>query len=151
MERLATTPCTVLRDYCHTPDAFERVLASLRPLTPGRVMILFGGGGERDRGKRPEMGGIAARLADQVYLTTDNPRSEDPDGIIDDIARGMNGAAYHRILDRQDAIAAALESARPGDTILLAGKGHETYQIIGKEYLPFDERAIVQALTARER
>jgi UDP-N-acetylmuramoyl-L-alanyl-D-glutamate--2,6-diaminopimelate ligase len=114
-------------------------------------MILFGCGGDRDRGKRPEMGGIAARLADQVYLTTDNPRSEDPDGIIDDIARGMNGAAYHRILDRQDAIAAALESARPGDTILLAGKGHETYQIIGKEYLPFDERAIVQALTARER
>jgi UDP-N-acetylmuramoyl-L-alanyl-D-glutamate--2,6-diaminopimelate ligase len=151
MERLATTPCTVLRDYCHTPDAFERVLASLRSLTPGRVMILFGCGGDRDRGKRPEMGGIAARLADQVYLTTDNPRSEDPDRIIDDIARGMGGAAYHRILDRHDAIAAALESARPGDTILLAGKGHETYQIIGKEYLPFDERAIVLALTGRER
>jgi len=147
MERLATTPCTVLRDYCHTPDAFERVLSTLRPLTAGRLMILFGCGGDRDRGKRPEMGGIAARLADQVFLTTDNPRSEDPDRIIDDIAGGMGGAPYHRILDRRDAIAAALASAEPGDTILLAGKGHETYQIIGKEYQPFDERAIVQELT----
>lgn len=147
MERLATTPCTVLRDYCHTPDAFERVLATLRPLTAGRLMILFGCGGDRDRGKRPEMGGIAARLADQVFLTTDNPRSEDPDRIIDDIAAGMGGASYHRILDRRDAIAAALAGAEPGDTILLAGKGHETYQIIGKEYQPFDERAIVHELT----
>ena len=110
-------------------------------------MILFGCGGDRDRGKRPEMGGIAARLADQVFLTTDNPRSEDPDRIIDDIAGGMGGAPFHRILDRRDAIAAAVASAEPGDTILLAGKGHETYQIIGKEYQPFDERAIVRELT----
>jgi len=148
MERLAATPCTVLRDYCHTPDAFERVLATLRPLTAGRLTILFGCGGDRDRGKRPEMGGIAARLADQVYLTTDNPRSEDPDRIIDDIAAGMAGAPYHRILDRREAIAAALDTASLGDTLLLAGKGHETYQIIGTEYQPFDERAIVRELTA---
>ena len=149
MERLAASPCTVLRDYCHTPDAFERVLATLRPLTPGRLMILFGCGGDRDRGKRPEMGAIAARLADQVYLTTDNPRGEDPARIIDDIAAGMGGAPYHRILDREAAIAAALGTAAPGDTLLLAGKGHETYQVIGTEYQPFDEKAIVRALTGQ--
>jgi UDP-N-acetylmuramoyl-L-alanyl-D-glutamate--2,6-diaminopimelate ligase len=149
MERLATTPCTVLRDYCHTPDAFERVLATLRPLTPGRLRILFGCGGDRDRGKRPEMGRIAATLADDVYLTTDNPRSEDPDRIIDDIAGGMGGAADHRVLDREEAIASALGDAQPGDTLLLAGKGHETYQLIGGEKIPFDERAIVQRLTGQ--
>ena len=149
MERLAATPCTVLRDYCHTPDAFERVLSTLRPLTTGQLVILFGCGGDRDRGKRPEMGEIAGRLADQVYLTTDNPRSEDPDRIIDDIAAGMPGRGYHRILDREEAIAAAIAAAAPGDTILLAGKGHETYQLIAGEKLPFDERAIVRALTGQ--
>lgn len=149
MERLATAPCTVLRDYCHTPDAFERVLGTLRPLTPGRLVILFGCGGDRDRGKRPEMGGIAARLADEVYLTTDNPRTEDPDRIIDDIAGGMGGAGYHRILDREAAIAHALERRTPGDTLLLAGKGHETYQQIGAERIPFDEAAIVRRLTGQ--
>lgn len=149
MERLATTPCAVLRDYCHTPDAFERVLATLRPLTPGRLMILFGCGGDRDRGKRPEMGGIAARLADEVYLTTDNPRTEDPDRIIDDIASGMGGAGYQRILDREEAITRALAAAAPGDTLLLAGKGHETYQHVGAERLPFDEAAIVWRLTGQ--
>ncbi|MDZ4673797.1 MAG: UDP-N-acetylmuramoyl-L-alanyl-D-glutamate--2,6-diaminopimelate ligase [Gemmatimonadota bacterium] len=151
MERLAAAPCTILRDYCHTPDAFERVLSTLRPLTRGRLVILFGCGGDRDRGKRPEMGEIAGRLADGVYLTTDNPRSEDPDRIIDDIAGGMPGRRYHRILDRQEAIAAAVADAAPGDTILLAGKGHETYQLIGAERLPFDERAIVRDLTGLGR
>lgn len=151
MERLAAEPCTILRDYCHTPDAFERVLATLRPLTSGRLMILFGCGGDRDRGKRPEMGEIAGRLADEVYLTTDNPRSEDPDRIIDDIAAGMPGRHYHRILDREEAIAAAIASAAPGDTILLAGKGHETYQLIGAARIPFDERAIVRSLTGGGR
>ncbi|MCL4864811.1 MAG: UDP-N-acetylmuramoyl-L-alanyl-D-glutamate--2,6-diaminopimelate ligase [Gemmatimonadales bacterium] len=150
MERLAAAPCTVLRDYCHTPDAFERVLAALRPLTAGQLVILFGCGGDRDRGKRPEMGEIAGRLADQVYLTTDNPRSEDPDRIIDDIAAGMGGRPYHRILDREEAIAAAIASASAGDTILLAGEGHETYQLIGGRKLPFDERAIVRTLTRQE-
>ena len=149
MERLAVAPCTVLRDYCHTPDAFERVLRTLRPLTGGRLMILFGCGGDRDRGKRPEMGRIAATHADEIFLTTDNPRSEDPDRIIDDIAAGIAGGRYHRILDREAAIAAALELARSGDTLLLAGKGHETYQLIGPDKLPFDEAAIVHRLTGR--
>ena len=146
MERLADAPFTVLRDYAHTPDAFERVLAMLRPLVPGRLFILFGCGGERDTGKRPIMGHIAAERADRVILTTDNPRHEDPEKIIDDIAADMPPESYDRILDREDAIAHALSSARPGDTVLLAGKGHETYQVEGSTYRHFDEREIVRSL-----
>lgn len=146
MERLADTPCTVLRDYAHTPDAFERVLAMLRPLTPGQLVILFGCGGDRDRGKRPIMGRIAAERADHVVLTSDNPRHEDPARIIDDITAEMPAGTYDRILDREDAIAHVLRGARPGDTILLAGKGHETYQVEGSTYRHFDERDIVRSL-----
>ncbi len=146
MERLAESPCVVLRDYAHTPDAFERVLAMLRPLTSGRLYILFGCGGDRDAGKRPIMGRIAAELADRVILTSDNPRSEDPARIIDDIAADMPAASYDRVLDREDAIAHVLDLAQAGDTILLAGKGHETYQIEGTTYRHFDEREIVRSL-----
>ncbi|MGH7522815.1 MAG: UDP-N-acetylmuramoyl-L-alanyl-D-glutamate--2,6-diaminopimelate ligase [Gemmatimonadales bacterium] len=146
MERLADTPCTVLRDYAHTPDAFERVLAMLRPLTAGQLVILFGCGGDRDRGKRPIMGRIAAERADHVVLTSDNPRHEDPAKIIDDITTEMPAESYERILDREDAIAHVLRSARSGDTILLAGKGHETYQVEGSTYRHFDERDIVRSL-----
>ena len=146
MERLADTPFTVLRDYAHTPDAFERVLAMLRPLVAGKLFILFGCGGERDTGKRPIMGRIAAERADRVILTSDNPRHEDPVKIIDDIAADMPAASYERILDREDAIAHVLGSARPGDTVLLAGKGHETYQVEGSTYRHFDEREIVRSL-----
>jgi UDP-N-acetylmuramoyl-L-alanyl-D-glutamate--2,6-diaminopimelate ligase len=146
MERLADTPCTVLRDYAHTPDAFERVLAMLRPLTPGQLVILFGCGGDRDRGKRPIMGRIAAERADHVVLTSDNPRHEDPARIIDDITAEMPAGSYDRILDREDAIAHVLRGAQPGDTILLAGKGHETYQVEGSTYRHFDERDIVRSL-----
>lgn len=147
MERLATSPCVILRDYAHTSDAFQRVLATLRPLTPGRLMILFGCGGDRDRGKRPLMGRAAAEGADLVFLAPDNPRTEDPDRIIDDIVAGMGGAQYLRYDDRRRAIEAAIGMAQPGDTLLLAGKGHETYQIIGTVKHPFDERGIVQGLT----
>lgn len=147
MERLATNPCMILRDYAHTSDAFQRVLATLRPLTPGRLMILFGCGGDRDRGKRPLMGRAAAEGADLVFLTPDNPRTEDPDRIIDDIVAGMGGAACLRYDDRRMAIEAAIEMAEPGDTLLLAGKGHETYQIVGTVKHPFDERRIVEELT----
>ncbi|HEY8062765.1 MAG TPA: cyanophycin synthetase, partial [Gemmatimonadales bacterium] len=146
MERLADTPFTVLRDYAHTPDAFERVLAMLRPLVAGKLFILFGCGGERDTGKRPIMGRIAAERADRVILTSDNPRHEDPVKIIDDIAADMPATSYDRILDREDAIAHVLGSARPGDTVLLAGKGHETYQVEGSTYRHFDEREIVRSL-----
>lgn len=144
MERIADTPCVVLRDYAHTPDALERALTSLRPLTKGRLIVVFGCGGDRDRGKRPLMGRIAAEHSHLAIATSDNPRMEDPEAIIDDIEGGMRGMPHLRIADRLAAIYAALNDGRPGDTILLAGKGHENYQIIGSERLPFDEREIVQ-------
>jgi UDP-N-acetylmuramoyl-L-alanyl-D-glutamate--2,6-diaminopimelate ligase len=147
LERLADAP-TVLRDYAHTPDALERAIAAVRPFTPGRLRVLFGCGGDRDRGKRPVMGAIAERLADDVYLTSDNPRTEDPERILDDIAAGMTRPPHRRLEDRREAIAAALADAAPGDVVLLAGKGHETYQIRGTTALPFDEAAIVRGLLA---
>jgi UDP-N-acetylmuramoyl-L-alanyl-D-glutamate--2,6-diaminopimelate ligase len=137
---------TVLRDYAHTPDALERAIAAVRPFTHGRLIVLFGAGGDRDRGKRPEMGRIAARDADLAIVTSDNPRTEDPERILDDIAAGMAGAEYLRVVDRREAIARALELAGPDDVVLLAGKGHETYQIRGTETLPFDEREIVREI-----
>ncbi|MBW8772914.1 MAG: UDP-N-acetylmuramoyl-L-alanyl-D-glutamate--2,6-diaminopimelate ligase, partial [Gemmatimonadetes bacterium] len=130
MDVIVGSPFVVLRDYMHTPDAYERVLATLRPLTKGRLVVIFGCGGDRDRGKRPEMGRIAAEMSDLVILTTDNPRTEDPDRIIDDIMAGIpaGGAGkVIRILDREEAIHAAVALLHPGDTLLLAGKGHETY------------------------
>jgi UDP-N-acetylmuramoyl-L-alanyl-D-glutamate--2,6-diaminopimelate ligase len=143
MERLSATPCVVLRDYAHTPDALERALGALRPLTKGRLIAVFGCGGDRDRGKRPVMGGIAARDADLAIVTSDNPRTEDPERILDDVEEGMGDTPHLRIVDRRAAIARAIGIARPEDTIVLAGKGHETYQVIGKEKFPFDEREIV--------
>lgn len=143
MELITKLPAPVLRDYAHTPDALERALRTLRPLTPGRLIVLFGCGGDRDRGKRPIMGRLAAELADLPVVTSDNPRTEDPDVILDDIEQGMGAAPRLRITDRRQAIQAALETARPGDTVLLAGKGHETYQVIGTTKHPFDERTIV--------
>jgi len=144
MERISDTPCIVLRDYAHTPDALERALTSLRPLTSGRLIVVFGCGGDRDRGKRPIMGRIAAELSHLAIATSDNPRTEDPDAIIDDIEQGMGGMPHLRISDRLAAIHAALNEGKSGDTILLAGKGHETYQILGSEKIDFDEREIVQ-------
>jgi UDP-N-acetylmuramoyl-L-alanyl-D-glutamate--2,6-diaminopimelate ligase len=144
MERIADTPCVVLRDYAHTPDALERALTTLRPLTAGRLIVVFGCGGDRDRGKRPLMGRIAAERSDLAIVTSDNPRTEDPEAIIDDIERGMSGRPHLRITDRLAAIHSALSEGRGGDTILLAGKGHETYQVIGKTKIVFDEREIVQ-------
>jgi UDP-N-acetylmuramoyl-L-alanyl-D-glutamate--2,6-diaminopimelate ligase len=151
MERISEIPCTVLRDYSHTPDSLERALKTLRPLTPGRIIAVFGCGGDRDKGKRPLMGRIAAELSDLAIATSDNPRTENPDAIIDDIERGMGGMPHLRITDRLAAIHAALGEARPGDTILLAGKGHETYQIIGTEKVDFDEREIVQRAVSGKR
>jgi UDP-N-acetylmuramoyl-L-alanyl-D-glutamate--2,6-diaminopimelate ligase len=148
MERIATRPCTVLRDYAHTPDALERALEALRPLTKGRLIVVVGAGGDRDRGKRAPMGAIAVRLSDVAVATSDNPRTEDPEKILDEVEAGMAGTRHHREVDRRKAIALALELAREGDTILLAGKGHETYQVIGTEKQPFDEREIVRALGA---
>jgi UDP-N-acetylmuramoyl-L-alanyl-D-glutamate--2,6-diaminopimelate ligase len=151
MERISDIPCTVLRDYSHTPDSLERALRTLRPLTPGRIILVFGCGGDRDRGKRPLMGRIAAELSDVAIATSDNPRTENPDAIIDDIENGMGGMPHLRITDRLAAIHAALGEAHAGDTVLLAGKGHETYQVIGTEKIAFDEREIVRKAVSGKR
>ena len=148
MERIASRPCTVLRDYAHTADALERALETLRPLTPGRVIVVFGAGGDRDRGKRAPMGEVASRLAHLAIVTSDNPRTEDPERILDEIEAGMAGRAHERITDRRAAIARALAIARPDDTVLLAGKGHETYQVLGTTKHPFDESRVVRELGA---
>ena len=150
MERIALDPAVVLRDYAHTPDALERALETIREVTPGggRVIVVFGAGGDRDRGKRAPMGEIAVRLADVAIATSDNPRTENPERILDDVEAGMSAKPHYRVTDRKAAIAQALELAREGDTILLAGKGHETYQIIGTTKQPFDEREVVRSLGA---
>ena len=153
LERVRTAP-TVLCDYAHTPDALDRALRAVRPFTrqadgsASRLIVLFGCGGDRDRGKRPEMVRIAEALADVTIVTSDNPRTEDPERILDDIEAGMARRDHVRVVDRRDAIAHALHLATPHDVVLLAGKGHETYQIRGTTSYPFDEREIVAELMA---
>jgi UDP-N-acetylmuramoyl-L-alanyl-D-glutamate--2,6-diaminopimelate ligase len=145
LERLLEQPA-VLRDYAHTPDALERALDAVRPFVTGRLIVVFGCGGDRDRGKRPQMGAIAEGRADYVIVTSDNPRTEDPERILDDIEAGMRATNHERIEDRRAAIARALALAAPDDMVLLAGKGHETYQIRGTVSHPFDEAVIVREL-----
>lgn len=138
---------TAVIDYAHTPDALENVLKTLRGIAPDRELVcLFGCGGDRDRSKRPEMGEIAQKYADRIFITSDNSRSERTSDIMEDIKAGMDAGGRARsifIEDREQAIRAALMTAREGATVLLAGKGHETYQIIGKEKRHFDEKEIV--------
>jgi UDP-N-acetylmuramoyl-L-alanyl-D-glutamate--2,6-diaminopimelate ligase len=132
----------VLVDYAHTPDGLENVLRSARPLTTGRLIAVFGCGGNRDRTKRPIMGRLAKELADVAVVTSDNPRREEPESIIDEILTGMNdggGAKVLRESDRRAAIALAVREAKAGDTIVIAGKGHENYQILGDETIHFDD------------
>jgi UDP-N-acetylmuramoyl-L-alanyl-D-glutamate--2,6-diaminopimelate ligase len=150
LERLADRPCAVFSDYAHTPDALERVLESLKAVVKGRVIVVFGAGGDRDAGKRPLMGRVAERLADVVVVTSDNPRTEDPESIIDDIMEGTTRKDLVRITDRRAAIERALEMAEPADVVLLAGKGHETYQVIGTETIAFDERRVVEGWISRK-
>ena len=139
-------PYHVLIDYAHTPDALENVLTAARAFAPGRVVALFGCGGDRDRTKRPQMGAIAARLADFSVVTSDNPRTEEPSAIIRDILTGMEGCDRYAVVEnRIEAIHYALSHAMPGDVILLCGKGHEDYQIIGHTKRHLDEREIVEA------
>ena len=144
LEVIAQDP-VVIRDYSHTPDSLERAIDAVRPFVPGRLIVVFGAGGDRDAGKRPMMGEIAERLADLAIVTSDNPRTEDPAAIIDQIEAGM-GSGHERVTDRRAAIARAIALSRAGDVILLAGKGHETYQVIGTEKHPFDERVVVAEL-----
>jgi UDP-N-acetylmuramoyl-L-alanyl-D-glutamate--2,6-diaminopimelate ligase len=146
LEIISTRP-TVLRDYAHTPDALERSLRTARAFTRGRLIVVFGCGGDRDKGKRPLMGAIAERDADCAIVTSDNPRTEDPDAIIDDIEAGMRSSTHERVTDRLSAIQRAIDLAEEGDIVLLAGKGHETYQIRGTTSYPFDEKEIVRELT----
>jgi UDP-N-acetylmuramoyl-L-alanyl-D-glutamate--2,6-diaminopimelate ligase len=133
---------TVIVDYAHKPDALEKLLHAVRKLAGGKkVVVVVGCGGDRDKDKRPKMGGIAARLADRVILTSDNPRSERPDAILDDMERGMSGARnYARIAERREAIRRTIDEASDDDVIVIAGKGHETYQVIGERIVHFDDR-----------
>ena len=152
-----------LVDYAHTPDALERALDVLRPLGTGRVLVVFGCGGDRDKGKRPRMGQAAAERADVVVVTSDNPRSEDPGAILDMIVAGVEKtgivrrlaselrqglSGYHVEADRKLAIELAVALARPGDTLLIAGKGHEDYQILGTQKIHFDDREVAAAAFA---
>lgn len=150
LEILSREPL-VLRDYAHTPDALRRALRALRPVVAGRLIVVFGCGGDRDRGKRPLMGRAAAEGADLAIVTSDNPRGESPEAIIDEIMPGIGSASHERILDRRAAIARAVEMAGTADAVLLAGKGHETYQVVGTERRPFDEAVIVNEILARAR
>ena len=136
---------TVLIDYSHTPDSLENILRTVKGFAKGRTVALFGCGGDRDRTKRPKMGRIAADLADFVIVTSDNPRTEDPEAIIADILPGLEGTStpYQVICDRVEAIHWAMDHARPGDVIALCGKGHETYQEIDHKKYHMDEREIV--------
>ena len=136
---------SIIIDYAHTPDALENVLCTMSEISDGRLIALFGCGGDRDKTKRPKMGAIAARLADFVIVTSDNPRTERPEDIIADIVAGIgtDAAPYVVVQDRREAIAYAIDNHQPGDIIVLAGKGHETYQIIGTTKHHMDEREIV--------
>jgi len=148
---------TVVVDYAHTDDALRNLLETARPLANGRLITVFGAGGDRDRTKRPLMGAVAGRLSDVIVITSDNPRSEDPTRIIDEVRRGITPDtrrdSQQRVLtlvDRRAAIAKAIELAAPGDVVLIAGKGHEKYQVIGDAVLPFDDVAVArEALTER--
>ena len=149
---------TVVVDYAHTDDALRNLLETARPLTPGRMITVFGCGGDRDRTKRPLMGAVAGRLSDLIVLTSDNPRSEDPNRIIEEVQRGItpdtrrdSSQGLLTIVDRKTAIAKAIEVARPGDVVLVAGKGHEKYQVIGDRTLPFDDVAVAREALLRRR
>ncbi|MBF2029884.1 MAG: UDP-N-acetylmuramoyl-L-alanyl-D-glutamate--2,6-diaminopimelate ligase [Oscillatoriales cyanobacterium C42_A2020_001] len=149
MEQVKLTPeqdISVIVDYAHTPDSLENLLKAARPFIPGKLICVFGCGGDRDRSKRPQMGKIAADLSDVVYVTSDNPRTEDPQRILDDILAGIpNSVEPIVISDRAAAIDAAIQSAQPGDGVLIAGKGHEDYQILGTEKIHFDDREQARA------
>ncbi len=149
MEHVGNGNIDVVVDYAHTPDALEHALQALRETVKHRLVVVFGCGGDRDRGKRPEMGAIAARLADRIYVTSDNPRSEDPQAIADAIVAGIGARPHIVELDRRRAIERAIAEAQTGDVVLVAGKGHESYQIIGDRVLSFDDAAVAREILPR--
>nr|NIP96820.1 UDP-N-acetylmuramoyl-L-alanyl-D-glutamate--2,6-diaminopimelate ligase [Akkermansiaceae bacterium] len=142
---------TVFVDYAHTPDALDNVCRTLRELEPRRLITVFGCGGDRDRAKRPLMGKAASSHSDYCFVTSDNPRSEDPARIIADIEPGISGAVYERTVDREEAIRAAVAEARSGDVVLIAGKGHEDYQEFPDGRIPFDDRKKARAAMDERR
>ena len=159
---------SVVVDYAHTDDALKNLLETARALSAGRLITVFGAGGDRDRTKRPLMGAVAGRMSDVVVVTSDNPRSEDPDAIIAEVLRGVPGASSTRngsktsreaprnpevlaIADRGEAVARAIALARPGDLVIVAGKGHEKTQVIGDRELPFDDVVVSGEALARRR
>lgn len=154
--RIEVVPCdrdfTIIIDYAHSPDGLENIISSLKEIAKGRVVTLFGCGGDRDKTKRPKMGKIAAELSDYCIVTSDNPRSENPSAIIQDILEGMKGVKtpYTVVENRKEAIAYAIEHAKKDDIILLAGKGHETYQILPTGTIHFDEREAVAEILAKQ-
>ena len=141
----------VIVDYAHTPDGLAALLQAARGLAAGRLTVVFGAGGDRDRGKRSEMGAAAERLADRVIVTSDNPRSEDPERIIDDIIGGMSRAPELREPDRRRALRHAVATSQRGDMVVIAGKGHESSQIVGDRTLAFDDRDVVSEELERQR
>jgi UDP-N-acetylmuramoyl-L-alanyl-D-glutamate--2,6-diaminopimelate ligase len=149
---------TVVVDYAHTDDALRNLLETARPLARGRLITVFGCGGDRDRTKRPLMGAVAGRLSDLILITSDNPRSEDPQRIMEQVQRGITADTRRdraqrmlAIVDRREAIAKAIELARAGDLVLIAGKGHEKYQVIGSQVLPFDDVAVAREALGQRR
>jgi UDP-N-acetylmuramoyl-L-alanyl-D-glutamate--2,6-diaminopimelate ligase len=149
---------TVVVDYAHTDDALRNLLETARPLAEGRLITVFGCGGDRDRTKRPLMGAVAGRLSDLIVITSDNPRSEDPLRIIEEVQRGITADTRRdtaqrilTVVDRREAIGKAIDTARAGDLVLLAGKGHEKYQVIGGQVLPFDDVAVAREALDRKR
>ena len=148
----ADHPFTVIVDYAHTPDGLAHVLAAARELVTGegRMWAVFGCGGDRDSSKRPMMGRVATDLADHVIVTSDNPRSEDPDSIISDVMAGVSrpSGGVLTLADRRAAIARSLAEAKEGDVVVIAGKGHETSQSVGDRVFPFDDRVVAQELLA---
>ena len=145
LETLYSGDFTVIRDYAHTEDGLEKLLSTLRPLAKNRLICVFGAAGERDAGKRPDMGRTAAKYSDLLIVTTDSPRHEDPQKTIDGVTAGIpEGVPYEEYIDRKKAVFRALEIAQKGDIVALCGKGHEDYQAIGDEYLHFDERELVE-------
>jgi UDP-N-acetylmuramoyl-L-alanyl-D-glutamate--2,6-diaminopimelate ligase len=143
---------TIIVDYAHTDDALKNLLETVRELRPRRVITVFGCGGDRDRTKRPLMGAVASRLSDVVVVTSDNPRSEPPEAILEQIQKGMNGARKaerHVVVDRREAIGRAIEMARTDDVVVIAGKGHETYQVLRDRTVPFDDRQVARDVLSR--
>ncbi|HAZ37061.1 MAG TPA: UDP-N-acetylmuramoyl-L-alanyl-D-glutamate--2,6-diaminopimelate ligase, partial [Clostridiaceae bacterium] len=149
---ISSSGFTILIDFAHTPNEIKNILKTAREYTKNKLVIVFGCGGDRDKAKRPIMGKIAGELSDFCVVTSDNPRSEQPEAIIDDILVGVKqtNAPYVVIPDRKSAIKYAIDNAESGDVIVLAGKGHEKYQILNDKTIPFDEREIVEEILRRE-